>query len=907
MRMRDKMRMACYGWEPRKNQPERFDEQEAFFKSKTTGVSFCIGGNGAGCLGAEQAIYDPVRCRSTPVSEIRGPFHVWARDKHGRRVVAKASMPRIYGVENLYEVTLSNGQSFVVTAKHRVMSAAQQWQEIRELACDAMPLLAEAVDHGGPLQRQTCVEQTTQTHCSCQAIGQSRQLKDCRLCTTASGEQEATNYDACARLPRASALLSLLERGLLSLWKYGSNLFQTAKDSTDHCSMGHRLYGELPQFPSDSDQVFSRQLTDVLERNLCSQPLGVLATSRECIHPCRSRARPSRSRFSTTEHRAREEQYPLASRLCSQSSDAVDTLGLDAFASTIATLPPQECRRLLEGSFLNRTSSASLQLAKEKKASACLAHMVVSCNASHITSVRFLRRDSYWDFSVEEHENYWMGGVWHHNTSEVCCAKLARFVLCDQPPPRPDTPFWIISGSYEQVMETAWKEKLYGHGHIPDCEVDWERVSWYKPNQNWPFRVPLKPWPRDKGGNPRNNWVLELKSYEQGRAQLQARSVGGFCFMEQFPWDLLTEVLRGCREYNFPGSKFCEFTPIDPDLSVEIEEMAENGHAPEKPQRGRRYLPKGWEVFRANTECAMEAGHISKDWFEEFFSMIPEEMRETRMTGRFATYEGAVYSNFNPAIHLVDDDVIDFPPGVFYRRAIDWGAGPENPFCCLFAYKNAKGQWYIFDEYYSAAPVDTVAHLCEISKMSEAWGWRSFDPHYGTTYADPSSLADIRLANNFAARCPHDEKGEPLYESIPITAASNSVNDGIHHMQWLLQPAKELGDEPRLFIHKTRCPNLARQMRTYRWKKGSVSGLNPSSPKKEPVKKDDHAADACRYLTFTESNRSGVSPVVESKTRNPGRHGVQLYGARPDYRPSGAPEDNGEERGPRRNGELVRP
>lgn len=475
-------------------------------------------------------------------------------------------------------------------------------------------------------------------------------------------------------------------------------------------------------------------------------------------------------------------------------------------------------------------------------------------------------------------------------TSECACAKLSRFLLSEQPPPRPDTPFWIIAESYEQVMETAWKEKLFGHGHIPPGEVDWERISWYKPNQNWPFRVPLKPWP---GHNPRNNWVIELKSYKQGRSQMQARSVGGFCFMEQFPWELLTEVLRGCREYNFPGSKFCEFTPIDPNLSVEIEEMAENGHPPEKPQRGRRYLPKNWEIFRANTECAMEAGHIRKEWFEEFFSMVPESMRETRMTGRFATYEGAIYQGFNPAIHLVEDDVIDFPVGVQYRRSIDWGAGPENPFCCLWGYRNGKGQWFIFDEYYSAAPLDTIGHLCEVSRISEEWGWNPISPNYGTTYADPSSLADIRLANNFAARCPRDDKGDPLHDSIPITPAANAVLDGIHHVQWLLQPSKELEGQPRLFVHKQRCPNLARQLRTYRWMKGSENGLNPVNPRREPVKKDDHAVDPLRYMTWTESSRGGAAPTVTSKKRSPQRHGVQLYGDRPDYRPTDAVDDDG--------------
>ncbi|HTI49763.1 MAG TPA: hypothetical protein VL475_02385, partial [Planctomycetaceae bacterium] len=75
-------------------------------------------------------------------------------------------------------------------------------------------------------------------------------------------------------------------------------------------------------------------------------------------------------------------------------------------------------------------------------------------------------------------------------TTECAMHKLARFIM-NTPPPRLDTPFWIIGNSYDQVMDACWKEKLYGHGHIPKAEVDWDRVAWYKPNLFWPFKVPL--------------------------------------------------------------------------------------------------------------------------------------------------------------------------------------------------------------------------------------------------------------------------------------------------------------------------------------------------------------------------------------------------------------------------------
>ena len=39
---------AYFNFRPRPDQPDRFDEQTSFYESDTTGVSWLIGGNGAG-------------------------------------------------------------------------------------------------------------------------------------------------------------------------------------------------------------------------------------------------------------------------------------------------------------------------------------------------------------------------------------------------------------------------------------------------------------------------------------------------------------------------------------------------------------------------------------------------------------------------------------------------------------------------------------------------------------------------------------------------------------------------------------------------------------------------------------------------------------------------------------------
>jgi hypothetical protein len=435
-------------------------------------------------------------------------------------------------------------------------------------------------------------------------------------------------------------------------------------------------------------------------------------------------------------------------------------------------------------------------------------------------------------------------------TTSCLIAKICRFVL-ETPPPRRDTPFWVIAETYEQIG-SMWDEKFNQQGHLPPDVVDWPRIHWNNRNNNQPFRVPLKSPP----GHPGKNWSLEFKSWRQGRGKMQARSLGGFGFIEQFPWGILEEVLRGCREYNFPGSKLVEFTPVDADLSQTLEEMIENGYEPEKPIAGLKYLPKNWQIFHANTMCAMEAGHVDKRWFEEFFGMVPADMLETRMKGMFSTYEGVIYKDFNVATHCMGDEMWGRIKSCRHRRGIDWGAGPENDFVCNWGAKNGLGQWFIYDEEVSNdQSKTTVDHLTDVYHK---WEWPADNSLYGPTYCDPSSPDNLRIGMKL-------NQYNPEVENLSMMRGKNSVLEGIEHIQYLLKPQipvpvhdargmpvidtatgkVKIKLEPKLFIHRTNCPKLVQQMKTYRWLRGAdpsvKAGRNPKDPLRAPLKRQDHS------------------------------------------------------------------
>jgi phage terminase large subunit-like protein len=400
---------------------------------------------------------------------------------------------------------------------------------------------------------------------------------------------------------------------------------------------------------------------------------------------------------------------------------------------------------------------------------------------------------------------------------------VAKYLLHRQLPPRVDTPFWVISDTYEQVCGVCWQEKL--STIIPKEFIDWSRISWYRPNRNWPYSVPLLP----RKDHRSVNWVIEFKSYEQGRERMQARSIGGFWFSEQFPWEIFIEVMRGCRDCWYPGGQICEFTPVDPAKSVELASIYRDW------KKGK--APRGWNFYRLNTDKNKAVSH---EWRETFFAAVSDEMQDVRRFGDFGKYEGAIYQTFDERIHLGRN--VEWQNCHKFRRAIDWGASADHPFVCIWLAQDGMGQWRVFDEYRSTAQVSAIHHAVEILNRHH---WPSgTDPRFGATWADPSRPDNIQLFSEYG---------------IDVLAANNGVYLGIESVRTALKVNPGTG-EPGLIIDEDKCPHLAKEMATYRWLKRSGQGINPAAPRPEPLKFADDSVDALRYCLHSERTLTGGEP-----------------------------------------------
>lgn len=175
--------------------------------------------------------------------------------------------------------------------------------------------------------------------------------------------------------------------------------------------------------------------------------------------------------------------------------------------------------------------------------------------------------------------------------------------------------------------------------------------------------------------------------------------------------------------------------------------------------------------------------------------------------GQWATAEGAVYDMFDAATHIASRD-----RGEFQQFAMCQDEGYTNPSVILDIGIDADGRWHVFREFYRRGVLQN-----DIVKTALEW--------------QEESGANIDAVDASAAGLIADL----VNAGVCAVAAKGRVLDGISTIQNML---KISGDgKPRLTVDPS-CVNLINEFESYVWK----------PEKDEPMKENDHALDALRYL-----------------------------------------------------------
>jgi len=193
--------------------------------------------------------------------------------------------------------------------------------------------------------------------------------------------------------------------------------------------------------------------------------------------------------------------------------------------------------------------------------------------------------------------------------------------------------------------------------------------------------------------------------------------------------------------------------------------------------------------------------------------------RKRLFEGLWATAEGVVYDIFDPPVHVREREAAEFKA---WYLAMD--EGYANPAVILLIGEDADGRAHVAREFYETGKLQS-----DVVATAAAWY---------SEWQCSAAIVDAAGAGLIAA----------LRDAgLPATGAKGRVNDGIHVVQDML---KVQGDgRPRLTVDPA-CVNVVNEFESYIWK----------PERDEPVKDNDHAADALRYYAVTRASRgrSGI-------------------------------------------------
>ena len=234
----------------------------------------------------------------------------------------------------------------------------------------------------------------------------------------------------------------------------------------------------------------------------------------------------------------------------------------------------------------------------------------------------------------------------------------------------------------------------------------------------------------------------------------------------------------------------------------------------------KQILPDAAKWARVNFSAYDNKENLPPEYLETL-EALPEVMRQRMLQGVWRDNSGAVYEEFDEDLHLTDP--FEIPSSWKKIRAIDFGY--TNAFVCLWGALDHDGRLYIYREHY-LAKTRTAEHAQKILALSG-------EEHYIATVAD------------------HDagERAELSAAGIHTDGAYKNVLAGIQCVKNRL--AVQGDGKARLYFFRNLKHTLSE---IYEYRYAPPDGRN--NLKEEPLKFNDHAMDALRYMVMALEKRS---------------------------------------------------
>lgn len=255
---------------------------------------------------------------------------------------------------------------------------------------------------------------------------------------------------------------------------------------------------------------------------------------------------------------------------------------------------------------------------------------------------------------------------------------------------------------------------------------------------------------------------------------------------------------------------------------------------------------KAKKEYRIILAPSTENVHLPEGYVESMLNNYSDERIQREIMGSFDAFEGAVYPEFRRDLHVIEP----FKIPDHWTRIIGADHGYRNPSAWLWGAVDGDGNVYVYRELYEREwLIEELVNGKAGQKGIKALNGRE---KIDIAVIDPSTRA---------ARSETVVNGKPvkisdfeiylkyLPSDFPLSTANNDVTVGIDRVKSYLKV--QPNGKPRLFVFKT-CTNLVDEIAKYRYQELQHNQTGKQNEKEAPVKVDDHAADALRYMIMTQ-------------------------------------------------------
>lgn len=212
------------------------------------------------------------------------------------------------------------------------------------------------------------------------------------------------------------------------------------------------------------------------------------------------------------------------------------------------------------------------------------------------------------------------------------------------------------------------------------------------------------------------------------------------------------------------------------------------------------------------------------DLRDDYIAKGKENEFHQEYMGEFRKMSGLVYKTFDRKIHVVDAK--DVPETGTHLLSVDFGY--TNPMAAVFVLVDRDDNWWVYDELYDTGLVTEQAVNIIQTKMG--------NNRFSTMVGDSAAAQEIANFNN---------AGLPIK---PCEKTKDSIMSGIRTISDRLKVQEGTG-KPKIFISSV-CTNLIFEFEAYHYPE-EKEGRNASEM---PLKENDHALDALRYLAISVHN-----------------------------------------------------